>query len=189
MPFFLWSFLTFLPRYLSFPKNGDRKLTRRELAWLMVVNNWHSQLMRSSNGTSRALIIDQGPVFLITSLYCFGPSWMHSPEVENFWQAVFEKWAKVLDMIVFLDAPNECLYQRIVSRSKSHIMKDEDPAKVYEFLDLWRAGYNKILDKFSQQSPSPRVYRIDSGKAPIDRVSRLVKMEIINLNNEHEQTS
>lgn len=189
IPFFLGSFLTFLPSYLSFPKNGDRKLTRRELAWLMVVNNWPNRLIRSSNGTSRALVIDQGPVFLITSLYCFGPSWMRSPEVEKFWQAVFAKWAKALDMIVLLDASNECLYQRIISRSKSHIMKDEESAAVFDFLDQWRAGYNEILEKLSLQSPCPRVYRIDSGNVPIDRISRLVKMEIINFNNEHEQTS
>lgn len=189
MPFFLWSFLKFLPCYLSFPKNNDRKLTRRELAWLMIVNNWPGQLMRSSNGTSRALIIDQGPVFLITSLYCFGPSWMRRPKTEEFWREVFVKWAKTLDMIVLLDASNECLYQRIISRSKSHIMKDKDAAAVYEFLDRWRAGYNEVLEKLTMQSPCPRLYRIDSEKVPIDRISRLVKMEIINFNNEHEQTS
>jgi len=189
MPFFLWSFLCFLPHYMSFPKNGDRKLTRRELAWLMIVNSWPGFLMRSSNSTSKAMIIDQGPVFLMTSLYSFGPSWMHFQELEGFWQEVFTKWAKALDMIVFMDASNECLYQRIISRSKSHIMKNEEPAAVFEFLDRWRAGYNEILTKLSYQSPCPRVYRIDSEKVPIDRISRLIKMEIINFNNEHEQTT
>ncbi len=189
MPFFLWSFVKFLPTYLAFPKNGDRKLTRRELAWLMIVNNWPHRLMRLSNGTMQALIIDQGPVFLITSLYCFGPSWLQRPEIETFWQSVFAKWAQTLDMIVLLDASNECLYQRIIGRSKSHIMKGEESSAVYQFLDRWRAGYNEILERFSQLSPCPRVFRIDSGMVPIDRISRLIKMEIINFNNEYEQTS
>ncbi len=189
IPFFLWNFLTFLPSYLTFPKNGDRRLSRRELAWLIIVNKWPYQLMRMSNGTSQALIIDQGPVFLLTSLYCFGPLWMRHPENEGFWQSVFAKWAKTLDMIVLMDASNECLYQRIIGRSKSHIMKGEESTAVFNFLERWRAGYNEILEKFSMQSPSPRVYRIDSGKVPIDRISRLIKMEIINFNNAHERTS
>lgn len=188
-PFFLKSFLYLLPGYLTLPKQGDRKLTRRELAWLMVLSGWSDTLLKSSNGTTRALVIDQGPIFLLTSLYNFGPSWLRADSSDPFWQPILAKWARTLDMIVFLDASNECLYQRIINRSKKHIMKNETPNVVNDFLDQWRSGYEVILQRISRQSPCPRVFRIDSGNVPIDRIYRLVKMEIINFGTNHDQNT
>ncbi len=182
-PFFVRSFFPLITGYLNLSRKSSRKFTYRELAWLMVLRSWSKQFMKI-NKDSKTFLFDQGPVFLTTSLYCFGPSCADQNVLDNFWEPIFANWAGILDMIVVLDASNECLYQRIVQRQKNHVMKNEKKEVVFDFLDQWREGYKTVLHQFALQTPTPRILKIDTEKVPIDRICRLIKMEVIQFNTE-----
>jgi cytidylate kinase len=187
LPFFLRNFFPSLPMYISLLGEGDRRLSKREFAWWMILNGWSKQILSLPNGGLRSYIFDQGPVFLLTSLYDFGPTSMRSNVFINQWEPLFKKWAEVLDMVVFLDAPNECLLNRINSREKEHIIKNEKQEVAYEFLDKWKASYQDVMHVFSTQPLSPRIMMVDTEKVPLNRVCRLIKMEIIHFNEENEK--
>lgn len=187
LPFFLNNFFPALPEFISLPGEGNRKLSKREFAWWMIVNGWSKNISTLPNGGLKSYIFDQGPLFLITSLYDFGPSSMHSSAFSKKWEPLFAKWADVLDMIVFLDAPNECLLNRINSREKEHVIKDAKQEVAYEFLDRWRDAYHDVMHVFSTQPRSPRIMMVDTEKIPLNRICRLIKMEIIHFNEQNEK--
>ncbi len=184
LPFFARSFGSILPVIFSYAQKCDRQFTPRELAWMMIIKNWAEHLSKYENNFSNTLLLDQGPVFLLTSLFCFGPSCKEERIKEDFWQPIFKKWADALDMIIFLDASNDILYQRIFSRPKSHLVLEQNRVVVFDFLNRWRSGYTTVLHQLSIQPSAPRILKIDTERVPIDRICRLVKMEVIHFNTE-----
>lgn len=186
-PFFASSLGSILPVIITYARKCDRQFTLHELAWMMIIKKWSKRLLSLENNASNTILLDQGPVFLLTSLYCFGPTCKDVRTAEDFWQPIFSEWASALDMIIFLDASNDCLFQRIFSRPKSHLVLEKNRVVTFDFLDRWRAGYNTVLHQLSIQNPAPRILKIDSERVPIDRICRLVKMEVIHFNTEANQ--
>lgn len=188
LPFFIRGLGSILPVIFSYARKCDRQFTLRELAWMLIIKNWSKRLLSFENKVSNNILLDQGPVFLLTSLYSFGPSCRDARTAEEFWKPIFAEWASVLDMIIILDASNDCLFQRIFNRPKSHLFLEKNRVVVFDFLDRWRAGYNAVLHQLSMQSSAPRILKIDTERVPIDRICRLVKMEVIHFNTEANQS-
>ena len=123
-PFFIFNGLQISSSLLGLSQHKSRKLTRREFAWLSILNGWPSVLKRELK-ENNIIILDQGPVYLLTETSEFGPDFLKRQNAEDFWRGLYSRWADILDMIIWLDAEDTDLLKRIRNRDKEHVVKTE----------------------------------------------------------------
>lgn len=160
-PFFIWNGLQISPALLSLSQHNSRKLTRREFAWLSILNGWSAILQRDFKNNI-TIILDQGPVYLLTEISEFGPEYLGGKKAENLWQDLYSRWADALDMIVLLDADDIELLKRIRTRDKEHIVKNESIETTFEFLAGYRKAYERIISNLSAIQPNLKILRFDT---------------------------
>lgn len=174
-PFFAWYGLRTIPSVLRLCARGGRQLTRREFAWLSILNGWPVVLQKEWGTSNEVVVLDQGPVYLLTEIREFGPEYLRGHRAEKTWQALYGKWARMLDTIVWLNAPDTLLLERIRTRDKEHIVKSESNQAVFEFLVCYRNAYDRTISSLSAKNPGLKILRFDtSRKSPEEISSRLL---------------
>jgi energy-coupling factor transporter ATP-binding protein EcfA2 len=163
-PFFLLNSLRLIPDLLPLYRLDSRQLTRREFAWMAILNGWSTLLCKGSNDGNKVVILDQGPVYLLAEMRIFGPEYLRQKAAERLWQVLYRRWSDTLYMIVWLDADNDVLLGRIRNRQQEHIVKTQPAEVVYEFLDRYRTEYGFLLSVFTQKKAGIKVLRFDTGR-------------------------
>jgi hypothetical protein len=67
-------------------------------------------------------------------------------------------------MVVWLDASNDVLLDRIRTRRQEHIVKTQPATVVYEFLDSYRVEYEFILSILTAKESGLKVLKFDTGR-------------------------
>lgn len=177
-PFFLRYGCPQLISLMLLRKNGGRRLTYREFVWLTILRGWPSILRRAKLKDSRAIVLDQGPIYLFAELNQTGPQYLRNQNNADFWFPLYTRWANTLDLVVWLDTDNQSLLDRIHSRDKWHIMKDKPSQKIFEFLTSFRETYDQVLSNLSANGKGPRVLRFDTGNTAPDAIVERVLLEL-----------
>jgi shikimate kinase len=160
-PFFIWNGLRISPALLGLSRHNGRNLTLREFAWLSILYGWPG-ILRKEPKKNKVVILDQGPVYLLTEISEFGPEYLGGQTAEDLWQELYSRWADALDMIVWLDAPDADLLKRIRSRDKGHVVKNESDETTLEFLNRYRKAYERIISNLSANHPDLKILRFDT---------------------------
>ena len=134
-------------------------------AWLCILNGWPTVLQKELRIPGKVIVLDQGPVFLLTEICELRPDSRAAKPTPNMWRHLYHKWASVLDAIVWLDTQDAFLLQRIRSRDKAHPVKDKCTEKAIGFLDRYRAAYEHSLSLLRACNPDLRVFRFDTNSA------------------------
>lgn len=161
--FFAWNGLQLFPCLLRLYRRPSRRLSRRELASLTILKGWPFVLKREEKKTDQVILLDQGPVFMLAEMRKFGPEYLKRKASEKFWQVLYCQWANTLDLIVWLDAEDTILMQRIQARPKEHLVKHQSPPVISDFLAGYRRTYEEIVAALGSCSSGPRVLRYDTG--------------------------
>lgn len=173
-PFFIWNALQIAPALLGLSRQNGRKLTRREFVWLSILNGWPSLLKKELKG-NKIILLDQGPIFLLTDTSEFGPACLRSPKADIFWHSLFSRWAALLDTIVWLDLSDADLLERIRSRDKDHPVKNKSIEITFEFLARFRKGYTRVISNMSVHCPDLKILYFDtSQKTPQEIADQLL---------------
>lgn len=142
--FFIGNALPLLPVFFR-QRPKSKWLSWRQMWWMIYLNGWHHVLGRkNSNGCSMKLI-DHGPMYMLTSLLKFGPEVTQSPYFRKWWDKMFKQWASFLDMVIWLDAPNTILAERINNRDTWHVVKEKPAEEVQNFLVRYRTSLEEII--------------------------------------------
>jgi hypothetical protein len=177
-PFFAWyGFKTSLALQ-NLPRCGDRKLTRRELAWLAILSGWPALLQKELQAKRGVIALDQGPVYLLAELRLSGPDLLRRESAGSIWSAHFDQWAAMLGAIVWLDAPDRCLLERIRTREKDHMVKEQGDQLALEFLGRYRKMYEHILAELQARRRGIRVLRFDTSLQPPEEIAGRLLFEI-----------
>jgi len=137
LPFFLWNGARVIGSL-----RGRGGLSRQELAWMAILRGWPALLQKSD---SRVTVLDQGPVYLLTELREFGPVSLQTSAAEALWRDLSACWSQTLSLIVWLDADDADLLERIRAREKAHIVKDASDEETLSFLNRYRAAYEHVM--------------------------------------------
>ncbi|HTP02657.1 MAG TPA: AAA family ATPase [Anaerolineales bacterium] len=170
-PFFAWNSLRTIPGLLRLPADNDRSITRREFAWLSILNGWPELLRQQMQADPRTIILDQGPVYLLTELSAFGPYSLRNRPPERPLQSLYRRWAATLEAVVWLDAPNDVLDRRIRGRGKEHIVKDTSAGTAFAFLDQFRAAYARTLSSLIDENPKIRILLAGAERLTPDEIA------------------
>jgi hypothetical protein len=106
-------------------------------------------LSRGTSPAYRAIVLDEGPLFSLSRLSVFHEANTGQGRLALGWETALDYWAGALDTVIWLDAPNEVLWQRIRHRSKEHQVKDKSEREVFEFLDRYRSAYREVLTRLT----------------------------------------
>ena len=142
-PFFIWNGLQISPALLNISRHNKRKLTRREFAWLSILHGWSGVLRKELK--NRTILLDQGPVYLLTEVREFGSVFFREKKAEKLWQDLYSRWADSLNMVIWLDAADSELLKRIRSRGKEHVVKNESDETALAFLARYRNAYTRTI--------------------------------------------
>ncbi len=152
---------------------GARKRFGWDDAKIVIQHNalLHQVKLESSKGY-QAVLLDEGTVFALAKLQAFGPAGTSTGS--NSWmRALFNKLAPSLDAVVWLDAPDAVLAQRIRERSKPHRMKNGSDAEIHDHLSSYRKSFEEVVSQLSRRN-GLKVYRFSTDREPIEQIAQKV---------------
>jgi deoxyadenosine/deoxycytidine kinase len=131
---------------------------------MSILNGWSALRRRESNEGNKVIILDQGPLYLLAEMQLFGPEYLKQKAAERLWNDLYDRWKAALYMVVWLDASNDVLLDRIRTRRQEHIVKTQPATVVYEFLDRYRVEYEFILSILTTKESGLKVIKFDTGR-------------------------
>jgi anion-transporting ArsA/GET3 family ATPase len=110
------------------------------------------------------VIFDQGPIFFLTRPLLL------DERLGAWWQRTFERWSSILDVVVWLEAPDPVLLERIDARSKHHRIKGRRDQAALDVLAESRRAYSDALARLEGQARAPMILRFDTSLRSADEV-------------------
>ena len=132
----------------------------------------------SASDSDRVIVLDEGPVYLLARQLVLGAAALDNAAFARWWHRTLDHWARALRLVVWLDADSACLAERIRQRPGRPPIPDVmvDDALLL-FLERYRAAYDRVLGRLSQQRGAA-VLSIDTGSHVPAAIAERVLMEI-----------
>ena len=146
--------------------------TRDELRDLAYLRAWRAAVGREQDADG-LLLLDHGPVFRLASLRANGPAMAGSKPFDTLWTGLARDWGRLLDVVVWLDAPDGVLLRRIDARSRAHRIRGADEDRAAGFLARYRAAYRTTLDVVT--SGGARLVELDTASGSPDELAAAVR--------------
>jgi shikimate kinase len=112
-----------------------------------------------------AMVFDQGPLFFLTR-----PSLMDR-RLAKWRNGMLDTWAPLLDVVVFLDAPDTLLRERVNTRQKSHALKGAEARSALEVLRTSRQVYERTIEAVAARPGGPTILRFDTSTRSADEIA------------------
>lgn len=90
-------------------------------------------------------ILDHGPIYRLAFLREFGPEITKSQRYKEWWTSLLRQWIATIDLLIWLDAPNDILWERVRARDRSHSIKGEREPEAFEFLTRYRTSFEQTI--------------------------------------------
>jgi hypothetical protein len=169
IPIFLANLPFLFPIIFSRSRSG-RSLTWEEIKYIVYLRGWPRLIRQQSSNDGTVILLDHGPVFKMATLNAFGPERLKNRDLENWWRNMFSQWAGTLDLVIWLDAPDTILMERINNRDQRHAVKEKSEQEVSNFLDCYRSSYEYILTKLKVNG-KPNLLQFDTSQASIEQIA------------------
>ena len=142
-----------------------RRTTRSQVAMMAYLRALPHAVDGRRTGLDRVVVFDQGPVYFLTR-----PS-IRDRRLAAWWDRTAEIWSDRLDAIVWLDAPDEVLLERINSRPKGHALKGRPEEDACAVIVQSRAVYQGVLERLEAEGGGPVILSFDtSSRTPYEVV-------------------
>lgn len=126
---------------------------------MIYLKVWHQVLDHRPSGDGIVIVLDHGPIFRLAQLREFGPEITQGRVYRRWWERVLNQWVGTLDAVIWLDAPDVVLLERIRGRSCQHKVKRQSKEKAYEFLARYRKCYEYVCNRISSSGgPTPQCF-------------------------------
>lgn len=168
IPFFTINTLLLLPLILHLWLSDPGYPSLYDVAQMVILRGWARTLRRGQPGTQAVGILDEGPIHMLAFLWLFGPPSLRA--VQRWWSEMYERWARALDMVIWLDAPNSVLVERIRARNEWNSVKWRSDPDAARFLDEYRTVYEDVVTALAARGRNLRVIRLDTSQESRDKV-------------------
>ena len=155
----------------------DRFFSWAEIRSMLYLCAW-PQSLQNLNYLRRVAVFDHGPIYRLAALREFGPRELRYRSMQQWWQRSFEVWGKQLSLLVWLDAPNETLLERIRERTQPHACKSLEEQKAFGILNRYRDALGDVIAAMQVSHDLP-VLRMASDKQSVEIMAGLVRDEIL----------
>jgi adenylate kinase family enzyme len=131
---------------------GTAWLDRAEARGLGYLLAWRKSLNRPTTKRSPVLF-DHGPLFHLARLDALGPPLTSTVSFRRWWERTLDDYAELLDVVVWLEAPDDLLLRRILSRNQPHALREADDDAARRFFAAYRASYRAVLTRVEHRRP------------------------------------
>jgi adenylate kinase family enzyme len=169
-PRHLWVAVRTVPRLL--PILARNVIAPPRLSWpdvklLAYVTGWHRVVRGYRQGM---IVLDQGPLYALVRLRAQGRGVTRTAAFARWWDEMLEAWSRELSAVVFLDAEDPVVLERIDGRAQAHVTKGRPDDVARGFLERYRGLFEETLGRLEQLG-GPEILRLDSGVAPAERLA------------------
>jgi broad-specificity NMP kinase len=119
------------------------------------------------------LIFDEGPVFALAWLRGFGHRSLRSEPAEAWWRTTIEEWARTVDVVAVLDAPDALLAHRIRTRASWHEVKRASDPEISVWMERFRTALDWVLTHLARAGGTAVVRISTEGEEP-ERIAERV---------------
>lgn len=172
LPFVVSIMRFFLPVFLR-QYRDSRWFTREEIRSMIYLKAWYHLVSRQRSAEGTVAILDHGPIYRLAWLHEFGPEIVRSGRFAQWSAEVLDQWAASLDLVIWLDAPDAVLVERIAARDRWHVVKGKSEQETYQFLARYRASYDWVLSRLTANG-GPKVLRFDTNQESLDQILKNV---------------
>jgi thymidylate kinase len=149
--------------------------SRDEVRSLAYLAAWRAQIQaRHEPGLA---VLDHGPVFRLTSLAAFGPPMTDTSVFSRRWNRLAGQWGRLLDVVVWLDAPDDVLMSRIDGREQTHRIRGAARAEGETFLTRYRAAYRTTIAVVTREGA--RLVELDTTECPPEQLAATVRAAVL----------
>jgi thymidylate kinase len=106
------------------------------------------RVVRDEARKHRVVLLDEGPVFALSWLDVFFAR--NGDRAASWRRRAIADWASLLDVVVFIDAADSTLAQRIRTREKEHMVKDRSDEEIYGFAAGFRKAFDRVIAEISK---------------------------------------
>ena len=146
----------------------ERDDPKEQVRVMMYIQALPSVLPELGSSGDTAIVFDQGPLFLLTR---------HNfmDQRLSVWRnRMVDTWAPLLDIVVFLDAPDDLLRERIDTREKWHALKGAKGASAIDVLRASRQVYERLLEAVAARPHGPAILRFDTSASSADEIAEAI---------------
>lgn len=140
-----------------------------ELRRMLYIEGWQSQLARPVPDGA-ITILDHGPIFMLGIVREFGPDFARHECFIRWCDHAVKAWSVALDLVLWLDAPNAILLQRIERRQRDHVIKGKPYEEGCVYLDRCRLSFERLLSEMTACG-GPNVLRVDAATVAPDDIA------------------
>ena len=185
LPFYARNLVASLPviARMSLPTLPEGHISREPIASVAILNGWSMTLSagrakptRAPTDAPRLILLDQGPLYMLAELHGRGP--LGLLRQTQWWDAMYTRWAGVLDGVVRLDADDAVLIPRIRAREMDHRIKLMSDPEGRRYLSQWRGALSYTLAHLVYCSPELLVLPHDTSGHPPDALADLILGEL-----------
>jgi thymidylate kinase len=180
IPFYIGHTILLLPFLLVQGLKG-RWHSPREINRMIRLTASHKILEREVAKGGVNILLDQGPIYTLSVLAGFGSEQTKNKDFVKWSEEILQQWTKTLDLIIWVDAPDEVLLERIQTREKTHLVKDRSNQEAIEFLKQFRTVYKQTIEKLAANGKAKVIF-YDTSKCSVDSI---VKATLAELNHNH----
>lgn len=148
------------------PALAGRSWTRDQVRSLTYLEAWR---VDRADGV---LLLDHGPLFRLAQL---ATPMRASARTRRTWTRLSRRWANLLDVVVWMDAPDEVLIDRIERREREHRVRGVATDTAARFLADYRASFRAAL---AALDGSTTVIRLDTSTATPEALAERVVAEL-----------
>jgi energy-coupling factor transporter ATP-binding protein EcfA2 len=160
-----------VPTFLSlhWPFRG---VLSKEMKRMLRVRTLHRVVHESTQGGP--VLFDEGPVYMLARILMFGADNIRSAAFERWWRTAIAEWAATLDVVVWLEAPDDVLAARLHTRAQPHPLQGAPERAVSAFFTSYRAAFTRVLDELCTGG-GPQRWTIATDAASPDRTARALR--------------
>ena len=166
-PDLLRSALALIPTIIAAALAGGRSRLRWGEAAQMIRLGALRRAVRRESTQHRVILLDEGPVFALSWLEVFFAR--NGERVRGAWRRrAIAEWAALLDVVVFIDASDSTLAQRIRTREKPHGLKAGSDAEIFGFSAGFRKAFDRVISEMEKTSHLV-VDALQTDRAPVEQ--------------------
>lgn len=130
-----------------------KRFTKEELLSTGCIDAWLPYLHSKTSTSSNIGLLDPGSVYWLTKLQVIGSKMNEQSAYRRWWEDKFEQWSSALDVIIWLDAPEELCLQRVLAREEWHHAKHMKADDVLNRFRGLRKSYEQIISRMVSRQP------------------------------------
>jgi shikimate kinase len=181
------SLLPVLREGLGMVSEGLELLKYQQPSWWLTMRHLLrvralERVFAGARAPATTILLDEGPVYGLCRVLLelgFGTTTgITAPPLV--WRRSLGRWMGELDLVVWLDAPDDVLTQRIRERPKEHRVKQSFDSEAHEFLRRYRAAYMDVLGRLRNDGKLT-VVEMDTGRRSVADVAAGVRSALSRL--------